>query len=167
MKLFQLSDLYLNIEDLAGILDTNGDNYISAMMVNSLILVQLWVDADRNFAVGAGELLEIPEYFEIHLPGQPYEGTYSGGLSIIEYAIYVLIPLTFYPEASGIFGVGIPYTSSQAPAGPLSANALLNSSANFQFTSVSEAQHEDISGGFPSRLILHLVFFQRVLLMEQ
>ena len=87
----QLSDLYLNFEDLEASLDTNGDNYISAIDGEFTDTgTHLWVDADRNFAVGAGELLEIPAYFEIHLPGQPYEGTYSGGLSIIEYAIYVL-----------------------------------------------------------------------------
>ena len=124
---------------------------ISILMMNSLIVVHnLWVDADRDFEVGAGELLALPEYFDIYLPGQPYEGTTLVDLSIIEYAdaMYVFLS-SFYPSASGIFGVGIPYTSSQAPAGPVSANALLNSSANFQLTSVSEAQFEDISGGFP------------------
>ena len=109
----------------------------------------MWVDADRDFTVDTGELLALPEYFDIYLPGQPYEGTSSGDLSIIEYAdAYVSDSSTsFYPSASGIFGVGIPYASSQAPAGPLSANDLLISNANFQFTTVSEAQHEDISGG--------------------
>ena len=66
----------------------------------------LWVDADRNFAVGAGELFEIPAYFEIHLPGQPYEGTYSGGLSIIEYANLRVGGSSFYPSASGFMVLG-------------------------------------------------------------
>ena len=111
----------------------------------------MWVDGDRDFTVDTGELLALPEYFDIYLPGQPFEGTSSGDLSIIEYAdAYVSdSSSSFYPSAAGIFGVGIPYTSSQAPSGPLSANELLTSSANLQLTSVSEAQLEDISGGFP------------------
>ena len=111
---------------------------------------QLWVDADRDFEVGAGELLALPEYFDIYLPGQPYEGTYSGGLSIIEYADYVSVPQHLFIHLLVEFLVLVFHIqASQAPAGPVSANALLTSSANFQLTSVSEAQFEDISGGFP------------------
>ena len=44
-------------------------------LMQELADTQLWVDADRNFTVGTGELLALPEYFDIYLPGQPYEGT--------------------------------------------------------------------------------------------
>ena len=67
----QLSDLYLNIDDLASALDFNGDNYISSDEFSLASATQLWVDADRDFEVGEGELLGLPEYFDIYLPGQP------------------------------------------------------------------------------------------------
>ena len=88
----QLSDLYLNIDDLASALDFNGDNYISSDELLASA-TQLWVDADRDFEVGEGELLGLPEYFDIYLPGQAYEGASTGGLSIIEHAdAYVRVP---------------------------------------------------------------------------
>ena len=74
----------------------------------------------------------------------------SGGLSIIEYAdAYVLAVHRFIRKLVEFMVLGFHIQASQAPAGPVSANALLNSSANFQLTSVSESQFEDISGGFP------------------
>ena len=80
----QLSDLYLNFEDLEASLDSNGDGTISAIDGEFTDTgTHLVVDADRNFAVGAGELFEIPAYFEIHLP----EDSHMRALTLVDYQL--------------------------------------------------------------------------------